>query len=200
MSTATVLDTVTTQDGTFKTSRVVVTDGRVIKDPAIGVAHSGILTTRTNNTQGVITMSPGHGLTTGRVDLFWAGGGRYGVTGTVAGDAVTLTVGAGDNLPLATTPIRVAVPQSEPFPVTAANMDMLLVGCPTGQNFDMWAIFLDVGAAVVAAVYVGSGSDAYRWDDANGATTPFASNVTDVYLSHGAIDGAKTPIAVAYVN
>lgn len=200
MSTSTITDQVTTQEGTFKSTRTIVTDGRIIKDPSLPVAKSGTLTTRTNNTDGVITLSAGHGLVTGRMDVFWVGGGRYGVTGTVAGDTVTLTVGAGDNLPVVTTAIRVAVPQLESFLVTAADMQMLIVGCPTGQSFDIWAIFLDAVAAVVAAVYVASGSDAYRWDVDNGAAIPFGSDVVEVYLSHGAIDAAKSPIAVAYVD
>lgn len=200
MSTATIVDQVTTQEGTFKSSRVLASDGRWIKDPSLSVAKSGSLSVRGSGTAGTIAMSPGHGLTTGRMDLFWDGGGRYGVTGTVTGDNVAVASGAGDNLPPLTTVIRVTVPQLEDFPVVTADMQMLLVGCPTGQNFPVWAVFLDGSSAVVAAVYVENGSDAFRWDTDNGAPNPFASDVAEVYLSHGATDAAKSPIAVAYVN
>lgn len=200
MSVATIIDKVTTQEGTFSSSRTVTTDGRTIKDPSLGPAKPGTLSVRGSNTTGTVAMTTGHGLSTGRMDLFWDGGARYGVTGTVTGDNIAVASGAGDNLPVLTTAITVAVPQKEPFVVVAADMDMLLVGCPTGQNFPVWAIFLDGSDAVVASVYVSGSSDAYRWDSDNGAVTPFATNVASVYLSHGATDGNKSPLAVAYVN
>lgn len=75
------------------------------------VGFAGELTTRTNDTEGTVTLADGHGITTGlEVDLYWDGGIRYGVTvGTVAGNAVPLTdTGSGDDLPIAETEIVVS--------------------------------------------------------------------------------------------
>jgi hypothetical protein len=46
------------------------------------------------------TLAAGHGLVTGdRVDVYWQGGLRYGMTATVAVNAVTVLGGEGDDLP-----------------------------------------------------------------------------------------------------
>jgi hypothetical protein len=76
---------------------------------AIPAAKAGSLTTRTSDTAGVVTCSPGHGLTTGMiVDVYWAAGVRYGVAITVATNAVTLADGdhtAGAVLPAQATAV-----------------------------------------------------------------------------------------------
>ena len=72
----------------------------------------GSLTTRTDNDTGVVTLATGHGIQTNDVvDVYWAGGVRYGMTATVATNAVTVDGGAGDNLPDALTTITAVVEQ-----------------------------------------------------------------------------------------
>lgn len=68
---------------------------------ALNAAQSdGELTTRTSDTNGVVTLATGHGIaSTNVVDVYWTGGKRYGMTATVEGNAVTVDGGAGDNLP-----------------------------------------------------------------------------------------------------
>ena len=59
----------------------------------------GTLTTRTSDSNGVVTAS-GHDIVSAEiVDVFWTGGVRYGMTATVAGDAVTVDGGAGTVIP-----------------------------------------------------------------------------------------------------
>lgn len=62
----------------------------------------GVLTTRTDNATGTLTMAAGHALVQGDiVDVHWAGGVRYGVAvGVVAGNSVPISGGSGDNLPV----------------------------------------------------------------------------------------------------
>jgi hypothetical protein len=74
-------------------------------------AKTGTLSTRTDDTDGELTMTAGHGITTGSIiDLYWDGGVRYGVVvGTVATNAVPFSGGSGDNLPIATTAITATV-------------------------------------------------------------------------------------------
>ena len=75
----------------------------------IPAAKSGTLTTRTDNSNGVITMSSGHGIVTGNViNIYWTGGSRKGITASVSTNALTVTGGSGDNLRTANTAIRVA--------------------------------------------------------------------------------------------
>lgn len=75
----------------------------VVLDPA----KAGVLTTRTDNDTGAVTLSNGHGITQGMVvDLYWDGGYRKNVdVGVVSTNVVQIDGGAGDNLPIATTAI-----------------------------------------------------------------------------------------------
>ena len=46
---------------------------------------------------GAVNLPAGHGLVNGKFDAFWTGGKRYGLDGTINGNALTLDGGAGDN-------------------------------------------------------------------------------------------------------
>ena len=78
----------------------------------VPVAKAGTLSTRTSDTEGTITGSTGHGITTGqKLDIQWSDGRRYNVTvGTVDGNSIPISLGAGDNLPDADTALVFATP------------------------------------------------------------------------------------------
>jgi hypothetical protein len=200
MSAANVATEVNAFGMTFRRTVALTTDGAVIKNPTLAAAKTGALTTRTSDTVGVLTMDSGHGIGTGnRLDLYWDGGSRYGITvGTVSGVTVPLTSsGAGDVLPADETAITAMVPQLETFAVTAADMDALFVGCGAAQAT---AVFREADTTLVAAVETTGASGSYVWESTGGADTPFAEDVADVYLSHG--DSARSwPVnVVAMVN
>jgi hypothetical protein len=90
-------------------------DGGGVCEIAVPKGKTGTLTTRTDNETGTLTMSSGHGITTGQfIDLYWATGIRRGITvGTVSVNSVPIGAdnsGSGNNLPSASTAI-VACPQ-----------------------------------------------------------------------------------------
>lgn len=88
-------------------------DGADAREVTLPVGKAGTLTTRTDNDTGTVTMSSGgHGITTGmKVDVYWSGGVRYGVTvGSVSGTSVPIDLGAGTNLPSTSTAV-VVTPQ-----------------------------------------------------------------------------------------
>lgn len=88
-------------------------DAAIGLDPTLTAAKSGSLSTRTNNTDGTVTLGGGHGITTGNtVDLFWTGGRRFNVVvGTVAGNDVPISGGSGDNLPAQATAVLMSKQQ-----------------------------------------------------------------------------------------
>jgi hypothetical protein len=60
------------------------------------------LTTRTNESSGVITAGTGHTIAANNadvVDVYWTGGRRFGMTTEVNDLAITVNGGSGDNLP-----------------------------------------------------------------------------------------------------
>ena len=153
-------------------------------DPA--AAKAGTLTTRTDNDTGTITMSSGgHGITTGaKVDVYWDGGSRYDVTvGTVSGTSVPIDLGAGDNLPIATTAVTVQVREEQDFPFAGDDMAALSISAG-GANATV--LFLDGSDAVLLAIELDSTTTIYTWDSGNGATNPLAGDtVAKVTVTQG---------------
>jgi hypothetical protein len=103
--------------------------GPIGLEDTLPAAKTGTLTTRTDNTAGTLTMSAGHGLTTGQIiDLYWTGGVRYGVTvGTVSTNSVPISSGSGDNLPTAATAITAVVQTSINLLIDGDNTKIIAV-------------------------------------------------------------------------
>jgi hypothetical protein len=99
-------------------------EGLASKEVTVAAAKTGQLTTRTDNDTGELTMTAGHGITTGaRLDVYWSGGSRRGMTvGTVATNQVPIDGGAGDNLPANLTSITACVPQEEALSVAGDDV------------------------------------------------------------------------------
>jgi hypothetical protein len=76
-------------------------DGEIDHAISLPAAKTGTLSTRTNDTSGVVTLESDHGLAGSDVfDLYWNGGMRYDVdVDSVDGNDVTFSGGDGDVLP-----------------------------------------------------------------------------------------------------
>ncbi len=201
MATGAIVDTASAAGKSFRTARTVTSDGAVIKDPTLAAAKIGALTTRTDDDTGELTMNASHGITTGnRLDVYWSGGARYGMTvGTVATNQVPIDGGTGDVLPADETAITAMVPQLEDFAAPSASLDGLFVGC----SVPAWVVFYQSdGTTLVKAVYVEDANDSYQWDadDPTAPASPFGADVAKAYFSHGSSAGSKQVNAVALVN
>lgn len=168
-------------------------------------AKVGELTTRTDNETGTLTMTTGHGITTGaRLDLYWedgdgAGtpGSRRGITvGTVSGNSVPIGAdnsGSGDNLPLVNTAITAMVPHYE----SVGSFDMstaLAWGASISGLTDGTRCTISLGNYTTAYAEGGSitlGGTTYgtvaAWAAENQGTNPLAAatTVNRIYVSHG---------------
>lgn len=81
-------------------------DAKIELEVSLPAGTAGTLSTRTDDNTGVVTVAS-HSITiSDTVDVYWSGGRRYGVDVT-AQDATTISIdlGAGDNLPIATTAV-----------------------------------------------------------------------------------------------
>lgn len=153
----------------------------------VAVAKVGELTTRTDNDTGVVTFVTGHGFTTGNlIDLFWTVGGvpgsRRAMTATVAGDAVTLDGGSGDNLPALNSDVTGMVPSEYAFTLDGDDLVMLCVR----SNAQGWIVFVDDAPADIAlATYRFDAAGGFTWASDLGTANPMAGDVvTAVKLSH----------------
>lgn len=150
-------------------------------------AKTGVLTTRTDNDTGTITLDPGHGLVTGRVDLYWTVGGvagkRRGVAGTVTGDSLAVDLGSGDNLPAQSSAILAVNAVSEAFNVTTpADLRCLLVQADP-SNVTQVVLATSGDVEVFNVPLAGDAYNAYEWVFGTGPTLPLGSAVAKVWMS-----------------
>lgn len=155
---------------------------------AVPVSKTGDLTTRTNNTDGTITLDPGHGLVTGRFDLYWTVGGvagkRRGVAGTVTGDSLAISGGAGDNLPAQGSEILSANPVSEVLNIAIPG-DLRCLIVQADPSVVTQVVLVTSGDAEVLNVpLTGDAYNAYEWTFNTGPALPLGQAVAKVYLSH----------------
>lgn len=156
---------------------------------SVAAAKAGALTTRTDDNTGELTMAASHGITTGqRLDLYWEGGSRRGITvGTVAGNAVPIDLGSGDNLPTESTEITAMVPVEESLVITGDDLK-LLVASSTKRG----QIVLEDSGGEELHIPLEAGS-VYDWHTLKGSTNPIAGDsITKAFLSHEDSAAAST--------
>lgn len=180
----------------FGQSKQVNVNSAVLLEPPdeIPAAKSGSLTTRTDDDTGVVTLSTGHGITTGaRVDAYWEVGGvkgyRYGMAATVAGDAVTVDGGAGDNLPVATSTVILAVAQEFDFDLTGDNVKVLAF---FSEVRGLFVLEDDIGGVLYVKHHPDS-NQASGWYSDSGETNPIAGDtVAKAFMSHNSTSDVRT--------
>lgn len=179
-------------DGDIVSRRVTRTaDAKKIYGPLeLPSGQAGSLSTRTNNSNGVVTLSSGHGIAnTEVVDLYWSGGLRYGMTASGVNSTVaTLDGGAGDNLPAVNTAI-VATEQI----ILNAEIDgdqISLIGlmaeyATSATTAHTHCDFQDSGNATIEAVDL-TGNVPQIWDITGGDSNVFTGNpITHAHVSNG---------------
>lgn len=113
--------------GSINQSVVRSGDSKIELEVSLPAGTAGTLSTRTDDNTGIVTVSS-HSITiSDTVDVYWSGGRRYGVDVT-AQDATTISIdlGAGDNLPTATT--SVVIVKQVPFNLALDGDNAKIVG------------------------------------------------------------------------
>jgi hypothetical protein len=165
---------------------------------SLPAAEGGNLSTRTNDTDGDITMDDGgHSITTGAtIDIFWSGGRRYGVTvGTVSGTTVPISGGTGDVLPSASTLLTVDEQVVINTVIDGDNVHIIgmVIEHPDPNSTGKGHVDMqDVGTATIEAVDL-SANVPVVWDIDGGASNVFTGNVIEkTYASNGSSSDAVT--------
>lgn len=171
--------------GTIYTqSQTVERDGHVGRSVAVPAAKSGSLTTRTNATDGELTV-PDNTFTTAQVvDLYWATGKRVGVViGTVAGNVCPISGGTGDDLPDAATAVTLMVAHSESFSILNTAHIQTVIGYSIAT---VATIRFFTSTTLVGQLDVGPATNSFIWDTAMGTDNPLdaQSTITSVTFSH----------------
>jgi hypothetical protein len=203
----TLVTTKATVDGnTFETATTVTHTGTVKTESSVAAAKAGTLSTRSNATDGTLTLGAGHGITDGaKIHIYFTGGYAIGATvGTVSGNSVPFTgaVGTagtgGQALPAQLSAVTVCVVDEDDFEVTAANLKYLNAGLTT-PGVSGLAVFVESDGTVVKVASLSGVTGAYQWVTGAGVSNPFGENVQDVLFSHNSTAGAVTMRATALV-
>ena len=168
----------------------------LVVEQSIPAAWPGTLGTRTNNTDGALTVLTGHGITTGqRIDIYWNGGQRRGVTaGTIAAPPSDTSIpftggtGSGSNLPSASTVIQVAAPTSITLSLIGNNVNALAFYSDAYSQF----VIADNTPTEQYSRILPAGTG-YCWHANNGDANPLSGvTSTQVFISHSQTSGPAT--------
>jgi len=173
--------------------------GQLAHEVVLPAAAAGVLTTRTNDTDGQLTMDDaGHGITTGdKIDIFHDGGVSYGATvGTVAGTTVPFTGAGGDVLPAEDDAIAADVQVEVDVDFDGDKAELVLV-MATARGHITW---IDTGSATLDTAEL-TASEPWQWIAGQGVTNPLAGNPVDkVFLTNGNSAGTATLKIAALYN
>jgi hypothetical protein len=138
----------------------------------IPAGKAGTLTTRTDDNTGVITVASGHGITDAdTVVVSWDGGIQRGVdvTATTA-TTISIDLGVGTNLPIATSAVVVAKTVSSILSVASNALKLLVI-----QNTNRVSCVVNDasnGALITLDIATGEG---YQWVTSNGFAIPVST-------------------------
>lgn len=188
MANASLTENISIAGVSFNRSKTFTADLAQGMNESVPAAQAGDLTTRTSDTAGTLTMdSASHGITNGaRLDIYWSGGSCRGATvGTVAGTAVPFTGATGDVLPAQDEPITAMVPVEVEFNFTGNNA-VIAAAQPNGNLGQCTFVWATSGDAEVAAqILDATNTESWNWNNASGATNPFAgSTIAKIFISH----------------
>lgn len=128
----------------------------------------------------------GHGFTDGKFDVFWTGGKRYGLDGTITTNALMLDGGAGDDFSESGDLTIVVCPQKL-LDLTFDGDNLVLVGAISTRGGLL--IFRDAGGAVVGEPAELFQNVPWGWATGRG-TNPLAGNaVASASISNSSTAG-----------
>jgi len=160
-------------------------------------AKAGTLSTRTGDGEGILTLTEGHGLSSGNVvDIHWSGGCRYNVTldsddTTTVGFDDTPTA-SGDVLPAAETVIYVTTRTQINCAIDGDNVAMFGVNCDQNAH----VLFEDADGDDIKA-YRLTADNPETWNSSSGETNPLTGDpITVAYATNGSATASTLEILV----
>jgi len=172
-------------------------DGGSSLEVTLPAGKTGQLTTRTSGTAGTLTMTGGHGITTGaKIDIYWASGIAYSATvGTVSTNSVPFTLASGDALPTNLTAIVACVQVPINVAIDGDNVALLAIMqkyTSQSETAHSHIQFLDVTPTEVAELDLLANTPQV-FDIAGGSDNPVTGNpITSAVASNGSVTNAAT--------
>jgi hypothetical protein len=180
---------------TFSRSLTTSADQGGVSEPSVPAAKDGTLTTRTDDNTGVVTCSTGHGITNGKVDVYWDGGARRNMDATVATNAITCDGGAGDNLPVLNTAVTIQKVNTETVEIVGDDVVAFGVQSPT---YPATVVFRQSDGTEIFAVELDAG-ESYCWSDQSAETNPLAGQTVGKITTTISSTAGAAPVYVGWV-
>jgi hypothetical protein len=112
-------------------------DGGGNREITLPVGKAATDWVKTDADTAACNLAASHGIVTGKVDVWWDAGCRYGVDCTVTVNALALDGGAGDDFPASAEDTCVVTQQVEiDFPVDGDNLVAIAIECNQAANLD----------------------------------------------------------------
>lgn len=171
--------------------------GQISQDVSLAAAKTGTLTTRSDDNTGTLTMTAGHGITTGAIiDVYWATGVQRKITvGTVSVNSVPFDSGVGDNMPAQDTAITACVQTVLDVDFSG---DLLVMGGISGDRRCHFDIQQNDGTNILALEL--DAGEGWVWWDTGAVTNPLAGvTVGKIAVTNGDSAGVcKLKVGIQY--
>jgi len=136
------------------------------------------------------TLPVDHGYSTGKFDVFWDGGCRYDVDGTVAGNGLALDGGSGNDFPADETAVVVCPPVYLDIEIDGDNLSLFAIESTVLAN----AWFVDSTNTEVVSLKL-AGSQPQGFYQTGDAESPLTGNVCEkVWVSNGSTTPGQVTI------
>lgn len=126
----------------------------------------------------------GHGFVSGKFDVFWDVGKRYGLDGTISTNALSLSGGAGNDFPATGTTTVVACPQKA-LDLSFDGDNLVLIGAISTRGGLL--LFRDSGGVLVGSPVELLANVPWGWATGRG-TNPLAGNA----VASGSVSNSST--------
>lgn len=156
----------------------------------------GEVATKADANTCTVTLEEGHGLVTGTFDVFWDGGRRYAVPGTVADNTLSLDGGGGNDFPVVTTDVVIGTPVEVDVQFDPDDLSTLVImpgkrACVT---------FLDDSDAVIGSFDVPA-NGLCLWTEDTGIACPLTGNAIEkIMVSTGEESTDTVTIGILYTS
>lgn len=133
----------------------------------------------------------GHGYTDGKFDVYWTGGMRYDVDGTISTNALTLDGGVGDDFPAsATSGVIVCTPQQINTAIDGDNVQLLVINSTKRAS----VYFEDAAGDSIKQIELVA-DNPYTYAQSSGEASPLTGDpITVCWASNGTTTAAVLTI------
>ena len=170
-------------------------DGGGNREVTLPVGYAASSWVKTDANTAACNAAEGHGLVTGKVDVYWTDGVRYGVDATVTTNALALDGGTGDDFPAsAATDVVVSQQVEIDYPVDGDNLAAIVVSCDQLCHVD----FQESDNTSLYAFSLSADAE-WDWFASSGVSNPLTGDAAGHICASNSSTTSAATITVGYI-